>query len=115
IKNGTRTIADEAFRNCRRFTSITIPDSVTSIGRSAFSGCSRLANITIPDSVTSIGDAVFQDTAYYNDVNNWENEVLYIGNHLIQARTTLSGTYSIRNGTKTIANDAFQNCSNLTN
>ena len=35
-------------------TSITIPDSVTSIGYSAFSGCKSLTSITIPDSVTDI-------------------------------------------------------------
>ena len=33
--------------------------SVTSIGRSAFSSCSRLTSITIPNSVTSIGDYAF--------------------------------------------------------
>ena len=41
-------------------TSITIPNSVTSIGDEAFSYCSRLTSITIPNSVTSIGrDAFF--------------------------------------------------------
>ena len=40
-------------------TSITIPDSVTSIGYSAFEGCTGLTSITIPDSVTSIGNCAF--------------------------------------------------------
>ena len=40
-------------------TSITIPDSVGSIGDWAFSGCSGLTSITIPDSVTSIGYHAF--------------------------------------------------------
>ena len=40
-------------------TSITIPNSVTSIGEKAFSGCSSLTSITIPNSVTSIGDHAF--------------------------------------------------------
>ena len=35
---------------------VTIPNSVTSIGRSAFSHCSSLTSVTIPNSVTSIGD-----------------------------------------------------------
>ncbi|WP_304960128.1 leucine-rich repeat domain-containing protein, partial [Muribaculum intestinale] len=33
---------------------VTIPNSVTSIGYSAFSGCSGLTSVTIPNSVTSI-------------------------------------------------------------
>ena len=34
--------------------------SVTSIGSSAFYGCSSLTSVTIPNSVTSIGDSAFE-------------------------------------------------------
>ncbi|MDA7559718.1 leucine-rich repeat domain-containing protein [bacterium] len=39
--------------------SVTIPDSVTSIGVGAFMNCESLASVNIPDSVTSIGDGAF--------------------------------------------------------
>jgi len=39
--------------------SITLPDSVTSIGREAFIGCVGLTSVTIPNSVTSIADSAF--------------------------------------------------------
>ena len=45
--------------NCWYLTSITIPNSVTSIGTYAFSNCWYLTSITIPDSVTSIGKSAF--------------------------------------------------------
>ncbi len=45
IHEDTKVIADRAFENCSRLTSIEIPDSVTSIGNSAFSSCSRLTDV----------------------------------------------------------------------
>ena len=107
IPDSVTSIEDFAFSDCTSLTSITIPDSVTSIGSEAFYDCSSLANITIPDSVTSIGGNAFKYTALYNDASKWENGVLYIGNHLIDAKKMTSYEYVVKNGTKTIAGSAF--------
>ena len=48
-------IESKAFMKCTTLKSITIPDSVTSIGDSAFYGCESLIDLIIPESVTSIG------------------------------------------------------------
>ena len=114
IGKGVTSVGDSAFYGCTGLTSVTIPDSVTSIGYSAFRGCTSLTSVTIPDSVTSMGRNAFFNTAYYNDTSNWDNDVLYIGNHLIAAKTSLSGSCIIKKGTKTIADNAFQGCSSLT-
>lgn len=50
----------------------------------------------------------------YNDESNWENGLLYLGNHLIEARETLSGALEIRPGTRTIAEYAFYLCRSIT-
>ena len=114
IPDSVTSIGEFAFYECTGLTSITIPDSVASIGFSAFNECSNLTNITIPDSVTRIGNNAFLYTAYYNNNSNWEDNVLYIGNHLIEAKTSISGVYSIKDGTKTIAEAAFSDCTDLT-
>ena len=45
IKDGTRIIANYAFSGCTSLTSVTIPNSVTSIGFGAFYDCTNLANV----------------------------------------------------------------------
>ena len=59
IPDSVTSIGDEAFKLCTGLTSITIPDSVTSIGDEAFSLCTRLTSITIGNGVTSIGRDAF--------------------------------------------------------
>ena len=54
-------IGDYAFYDCSDLTSVTIPNSVTSIGDYAFYRCSDLTSVTISNSVTSIGDDAFYD------------------------------------------------------
>ncbi len=113
IRQGTKTIASSAFNGCTGLTNITIPDGVKSIGSSAFNGCTSLTSITIPDSVTSIGQSAFNNTGYYNELSNWKNGVLYIGNHLIKAEESIDSCNIIQS-TKTIAHSAFKGCTGLT-
>lgn len=68
IHEDTKIIAYGVFRDCNRLTSITIPDSVTSIGSDAFNGCSNLSSVVIGDSVTSIGSRAFSDCSKLTDV-----------------------------------------------
>ena len=60
LPGSVTSIGDYALADCTSLTSITIPDSVTSIGGDyAFSNCTSLTSITIPNSVTSIGAYAF--------------------------------------------------------
>ena len=114
ITYNVASIGGYAFEDCSSLTSITIPNSVTSIGKWAFRYCSSLTSITIPNSVTSIGESAFYNTGIYKDESNWENDVLYIDNCLIEAKESISGAYTIKENTRLIAEGAFSWCTSLT-
>ena len=61
ISDSVTSIGAETFYNCPKLTSVVIGNGVTSIGKWAFWNCASLTSITMGDSVTSIGDSAFQD------------------------------------------------------
>lgn len=89
MPNSLMTIGDEAFSDCKELTSISIPEGVISIGNSTFSGCEALTSISIPEGVTSIGNSTFYGC---------------------EALTSIS----IPEGVTSIGNSAFAGCKNLT-
>ena len=96
----------KAFTNDTIITKLTVGEGIQKISSGAFEGCTSLEHITLPDTLTSIGDGAFGGTAYYNDSDNWESGVLYIGNYLIKGE--LGDKYTVNDGTKLIADGAFK-------
>lgn len=113
IPNAVLSIDESSFSDCTSLESISIPEATQKIGNGAFSGCTKLNKITLPKSVTKIGEYAFDDTAYYNNNSNWSDDVLYIGNALIEANYLIDGNYSIKDDTTCIADKAFSYCSLL--
>lgn len=60
VSEGVSNIGDFAFYGCSTLTTVSIPNSVTSIGADAFNGCA-LTSIEIPEGVTSIGEEAFTE------------------------------------------------------
>ena len=103
--NGSKyAINQDAFYNCDDITSVTIPDSVTSIGSSAFSGCSGLTSVTIPDSVTSIGYRAFEGCSNltritFKDTTTWYRTTSSSGWNNMTGGTSTSVTSPSTNAT----------------
>ena len=112
IPNSVTSIGDYAFFSCSSLTSITIPNSVTSIGSSAFSRCSSLTSITIPNSVTSIGSSAFFSCTSLTSVTI-PNSVTSIGNEAFSSCTSLT-SITIPNSVTSIGQYAFYGCTSLT-
>ncbi len=96
-----------AFLNCSRLTDITIPSSLMELGSKAFGGCTKLEEITLPKDLTNIAPSAFDESGLYNNVSNWENGIFYVGNTLITAKDSIEEELSVRNGTVSIADNAF--------
>ena len=115
IRQGTRSICDAAFaadyESSPSLQSITIPDSVTSIGVSAFSFCSSLQSVTIPDSVTSIGDSAFEDCSSLQSVTI-PDSVTCIGDRAFYGCSSLQ-SITIPDSVTSIGDSAFEHCYSL--
>lgn len=97
---------------------VVIPDKylglpVIEVGYQAFMDSTGLNGITIPDSVIGVGTGAFYNTGIYNNKANWENGVLYIGNHLIKVDSA-SGAFTVKEGTKSISGSSFKKLTSLT-
>lgn len=108
-------------------TSVVVPTTVTEIGDEAFLGCENLENYETQDPtnpvatesvetmIALIGTDAFKDTAYYRNDKNWDNGILYVNEFLVNVRDDVSGTVTIREGTKIICKDAFKDLTAITN
>ena len=108
------TIGEEAFCSCISLESVCVPENVEVIDMLAFNNCLKLKSITIPDGVEKIGYVSFDNTEFYDNENNWENGDLYIGNHLIDTKNTDEEIYTIKDGTKVVADCVLKNLNSKT-
>ena len=112
IPNSVTSIWVGAFEYCSGLTSVTIPNSVTLIGSSAFARCSGLTSIDIPNSVTSIGIAAFRFCSGLTSVTI-PNSVTSIGGLAFDGCSCLT-SITIPNSVTSIDDWAFKGCSGLT-
>ena len=134
-------IENNAFKDNKNLTSVTISEGIEDIGESAFENCTSLATISLPTTVKHIGKNAIFNTAYYNNKDNWKLkrvvedtdlsigsgtqetipwedilaptlQYLYLGTVLIECE--YSGIYRVKQGTTVIADFAFEKSKDAT-
>ena len=106
-----KTIGVGAFWGCTNLTSVTLPESLQSLGKEAFRYCRGIKNITIPAACGTLGTLVFDNCSGLTKVEvNSSVDIIPNG--------FFSGCDHLKEVTwpavETIGPSAFRNCSSLT-
>ena len=110
IPAGTMYIKKEAFLNCSKLISVTIPDSVLEIRSHAFGGCTNLASIDIPSKVRLIESEAFSGCKSLASVVISSSGGLLIEKRAFAGCTSLTDVVFKNKPLKVIAKNAFEGC-----
>ena len=111
IPESVTSIGQSAFESCFNLDSLIIKDAATSIGESAFDGCSHLTTLSLGKNITTIGDYAFQQCSYLTNVTIPQS-VTSIGRQAFYL--TDLNTLTIKGPIKSMGYAAFAGCTNLT-
>ena len=106
-------LGEGCFYDFTELTSVSLPNSLTTIDDRAFSGCQQLTSISIPSSVSRIGFDAFGGTGWYA---SQPDGMVYAGSvaYRYKGDNPSITSFEIAEGTKGIATAAFFGCRNLT-
>ena len=111
IPESVTSIGQHAFFGCFNLDSLIIKDAATSIGASAFDGCSALTTLSLGKNITTIGDYAFEDCPNLKEVTIPQS-VTSIGTYAFYL--TDLHTLAIEGPIKSMGYCAFAGCTNLT-
>lgn len=104
-------IGDHVFEDCSEITSVTLPDTIISIGYFAFKNCCTLETINLPDSLRSIGHSAFFGCQSLTGVTLGDN-LTEIGTYAFSGCAALT-SIAIPDSVHTLGNAVFKDCANL--
>ena len=112
IPNSVTTIGEEAFSNCTELKgSLTLSNSLKTIGNKAFYMCNRLnGSLTIPNTVTTIGISAFEKCTGFNGSLTIPHSVTTIGKSAFCNCQGFKGDLTIPSSITTIEDNTFSSC-----
>lgn len=111
ISEGTVSIAEGAFAECKNLSHITLPKSLVSIDNLSFCECISLNEITFPEGMNSIGECVFYGCTGLSEIT-FQEGLTSIGKYAFYGCTGLNKII-LPQGLTSIGNCAFIECTGL--
>ena len=112
IPQSVTSIGKDAFAQCRALQSLTIDDAATSIGDWAFDECYKLTTLSLGKKITTIGDYAFYDCRILNNVTIPQS-VTSIGDQAFGCCYGMD-SFTIKDAATSIGEYAFFYCQSLT-
>lgn len=112
IPQSVTSIGKDAFAQCRALQSLTIDDAATSIGDWAFDECYKLTTLSLGKKITTIGDYAFYDCRILNNVSIPQS-VTSIGDQAFGCCYGMD-SFTIKDAATSIGEYAFFDCQSLT-
>ena len=112
IPQSVTSIGKDAFAQCRVLQSLTIDDAATSIGDWAFDECYKLTTLSLGKNITTIGNYAFYDCRILNNVTIPQS-VTSIGDHAFGCCYQMD-SFTIKDAATSIGKYAFSDCQSLT-
>ena len=112
IKDGVRSLSNNAFSGCEKLESIMISDTVGKIGANVFEGCISLTDVVFGKSVKSIGDKAFSNCGALEKIN-MPDTIKELGEGMFLGCTALKSVV-LPEGPSSLGDEMFNECSSLT-
>lgn len=108
IASGVTNVGNLAFQQSANLRYVDLASTVISLGNYCFYNCPALHSLTLPESLTSVGD----NTPFGG--NTTITSAVYNSHVFVRLPQDYTGEYTVEPGTTIIASDAFKRCNMLT-
>lgn len=115
LPDSVSSIQNEAFKGCTEIVKATFPDSDIKFGKDIFSGCTKInpENVKLPESLSKLPEGFYRNCTNLTSVTIPDN-IEIIGNSCFAGCSNLTSVnFSENSNIKEIGGDAFNSAANL--
>ncbi len=112
LPNSITALGKSCFRNCSNLVSIKLPNNIKTLENMCFHNCSSLTSITLPNGITTLGSSCFSGCTNLTSIT-LPNSITTLGSSCFAGCSNLT-SITLPNGITTLGDGCFYNCTSLT-